>query len=71
MARLGNEKTGIVRSDPKFKKWVEDLARLKAFQEKERITPSRITEAIYNQYNKYPDLLNEIKRTKLGKWKSK
>ena len=71
MAKIGKLRTEIVRSDPKFKKWVEDLSRMKSFQEKDRITPSRITEAIYNQYTRYPNLLAEIKQAKLGKWKSK
>lgn len=71
MADMNKKRTELIRVDPKFKKWVEDLGRLKSFQEKDRITPSRITEAIYKQYNKYPNLLNEIKISKLGKWKSK
>jgi len=71
MADINKKRTELIRVDPKFKKWIEDLSRFKAFQEKDKITPSRITEAIYNQYNKYPNLLNEIKVSKLGKWKSK
>jgi len=71
MANMNRKRTEITRVDPKFKKWVEDLSRFKSFQEKDKITPSRITEAIYKQYNKYPDLLNEIKMAKLGKWKGK
>ena len=71
MADITKRRTELIRVDPKFKKWIEDLSRYKAFQEKDKITPSRITEAIYNQYNKYPNLLNEIKISKLGKWNSK
>ena len=71
MADIRKKRTEILRSDPEFKRWVDDLSRLKSFQEKDKITPSRITEAIYKQYNKYPELLNEIKKSKLGKWKSK
>jgi len=71
MANMRKKRTEILRSDPLFKKWIDDLSRLKSFQEKDKITPSRITEAIYNQYNKYPELLEEIKKSKLGKWKSK
>jgi len=71
MADVNKKRTELIRVDPQFKKWVEDLSRFKAFQEKDKITPSRITEAIYKQYNKYPDLLNEIKITKLGRWKGK
>jgi len=71
MANINKRRTELIRVDPKFKKWIEDLSRFKAFQEKDKITPSRITEAIYNQYNKYPNLLNEIKISKLGKWNSK
>jgi len=71
MANKNLKRTEITRVDPKFKKWVDDLSRLKSFQEKDKITPSRITEAIYKQYNKYPDLLEEMKRAKLGRWKGK
>jgi len=71
MARIGKARTEIVRADPKFKKWIEELSRMKSFQEKDRITPSRITEAMFNQYNRYPNLIEEIKKTKLGRWKSK
>lgn len=71
MAKIGKARTEIGRQDPKFKNWIDNLARMKSFQENDRITPSRITEAIYNQYNKYPNLLDELKKTKLGRWKSK
>jgi len=71
MADMNKKRTEIIRADPQFKKWIDDLSRLKSFQEKDKITPSRITEAIYKQYNKYPDLLNEIKIAKLGRWKGK
>ena len=70
MAKMNGKRTGIIRADPEFKKFVDDMSRLKSFQEKDKITPSRITEAIYNQYNKYPELLNELKKRKLGRWKS-
>ena len=71
MANKNLKRTEIVRVDPNFKKFVNDLSRLKSFQEKDKITPSRITEAIYKQYNKYPNLLEEIKLSKLGRWKGK
>ena len=71
MADRNRKRTEIIRADPQFKRWVDDLSRLKSFQEKDKITPSRITGAIYKQYSKYPDLLNEIKKTKLGRWKGK
>ena len=71
MARIGSKRTGGIRVDPDFKKFVDDLSMFKANQEKIRITPSRITQAMYNQYIKYPNLLEEIKKAKLGKWKSK
>ena len=69
MANKG--RTEIIRTDPKFKKFIEEMSRFKSFQENDKITPSRITEAIYNQYTKYPDLLNEMKNCKLGRWNSK
>jgi hypothetical protein len=69
MADMNKKRTEVLRSNPKFKKFVEELSRLKTFQENEPIYPSRITEAMFNQYNKYPELLNEIKKSKLGKGK--
>ena len=71
MAVIDKKRTEVLRADPDFKRMVEELSRLKAMQEKTDIKPSRITQAIYNQYMKYPDLLSEIKINKLGKWKSK
>ena len=71
MANMNKQRTVTLRTDPDFKKFVQELSRLKSAQENEDIKPSRITQAIYNQYIKYPEVLNEIKRTKLGKWKSK
>jgi len=69
MANINRKRTELIRVDPNFKKWVEEMSRLKSYQEKDKITPSRITQAIYKQYNKYPNLLDEIKLTKLGEWK--
>ena len=71
MAKIGKKRTAGLRTDPDFKEFVDNLARFKADQEKTQITPSRITQAMFNQYNKYPNLLEEIKKAKLGKWKSK
>jgi len=55
------------RVNPEFKTFLDDLRRFKSEQEKEDITNSRITQAILNQYKKYPELTNEIKKSKLGK----
>ncbi len=71
MADMNKKRTEIIRADPQFKKWVVDLSRFKSNQEKDKITPSRITKAIYKQYNKYPNLLDEIKLSTLGRWKGK
>ena len=71
MADLTKKRTGVLRADPKFKEFIAELSRFKSFHEKDRIDSSRITEAIYNQYNKYPTLLEELKRAKLGRWQSK
>jgi len=70
MAIKRSKKTDTLRADPEFKRWVESLSRMKAAQENEKITPSRITQAIYKQYLKYPELQEEIKKAKLGRWKS-
>jgi len=59
-------KSELTRVDPEFKKFLGDLSRFKSEQEREDIRNSRITKAILNQYNKYPELLREIKKSKLG-----
>ena len=66
MANMNLKRTEVLRTDPDFKKFVQDLSRFKSNQEKIDIKPSRITRAIFNQYNKYPNLLEEIKMSKLG-----
>ena len=71
MANMSKKKSEVVRSCPEFKAFVDKMSRLKSAQENDKITPSRITEAIYNQYTKYPDLLTELKISKLGRWKAK
>ena len=67
---INKKRTDIVRVDPEFKKWIDDTCRFKSYQEKDKISPSRITQAIYNLRKKYP-IDEEIKVAKLGKWKSK
>ena len=69
MAVIGRKKTELARVDPDFNRFIKNLCFEKSAQEREPIMSSRITQAMYKQYLKYPDLLNEIKRTKLGKWK--
>lgn len=71
MANMNRKRTEVLRADPEFKKFVQELCRMKSAQEHTDIKPSRITRAMFNQYNKYPQLLEEIKRTTLGKWKGK
>lgn len=68
MANMKLRRTGNVRSDPDWKKWCEEMARWKSYQEKENISPSRITQAVFNLRKKYP-IDDEIKLSKLGKWK--
>jgi hypothetical protein len=68
---MNKKRTTTIRSCPEFKDLVMSLSRLKSQQENTEIKSSRITEAIYNQYNKYPNLLEEIKKSKLGRWKAK
>lgn len=70
MANMSRKRTEVVRADPEFKKFVDEMCKLKSFQENDKITSSRITKAIYNQYSKYPELLNELRKRKLGRWKS-
>jgi len=65
MAKKNNE---LIRADPEFKKFVNDLRRFKSSQEKKDISTARITRAMFNQYKKYPDLIDEIKISKLGEF---
>jgi hypothetical protein len=61
-------KTDTLRVDPEFKEWVKEMSRMKSFQEKDKIDASRITQAVFNLRKKYP-IDDEIKLSKLGKWK--
>ena len=67
---MNKKRTELMRTDPNFKKWIEEMSRYKTFQEKVKITPARLTQAVFNLRNKYP-IDDEIKLSKLGKWKSK
>lgn len=69
MANMNRKRTEVLRTDPEFKKFVQELSRIKSAQENVDVKPSRITRAMFNQYKKYPKLLEEIKLSKLGKWK--
>jgi len=62
-------RTETLRTDPDFKKFVLDLSRIKSEKEKDEIKSSRITQAMFNQYQKHPELISEIKFKKLGRWK--
>ena len=66
MANMSLKKSEVLRIDADFKKFVQELSRFKSHQEKVDIKPTRITKAIFNQYNKYPELIEEIKFKKLG-----
>ena len=70
MANIKLKRSEVSRVDPDYKKWIDELSRFKTFQEKEKITPVRLTQAIFNLRKKYP-IDDELKLSKLGKWKSK
>ena len=63
------KKTELMRVDPEFKKLVQELSYTKSAQEKDKISSSRITQAMKNQYMKYPELTKEINTTRLGRFK--
>jgi len=63
---MAKRNSDILRVDADFKKFVESLSRFKANQEGIKIPPSRITKAMFNQYQKYPKLLDEMNLSKLG-----
>jgi len=66
MANLNRKRTEVIRTAPEFKKFVQELSRFKSNQENKDIKSARITKAMFNQYNKYPELIKEIKFTELG-----
>ena len=68
---IRKKRSETLRTDPEFKRFVQELSRTKSVQEKCDIKPTRITQAMLNQYRKYPNLLDEIRKTTLGKWKTK
>jgi len=70
MANMKLRKSEVSRVDPEYKEWIDDLSRFKSNQEKEKITPVRLTQAIFNLRKKYP-IDDEIKLSRLGKWKPK
>jgi len=67
---INKKRSEIIRVDPQFKKWLEETARFKSAQENCDIKPTRLTQAIFNLRFKYP-IDDELKLSKLGKWKSK
>jgi len=66
MANMNRERTEVIRVPSEFKKWIQDLRRFKSEQEKADIKTSRIAKAMLNQYKKYPNLVNEIRFSKLS-----
>ena len=70
MANLNKKRTITIRCDPDFKTWVNKMSRFKSNQEDDDIKSSRITQAVFNLRFKYP-IDDEIKKAKLGKWKSR
>ena len=71
MANINLKRSEVLRTDAEFKKFVQDLSRFKSNQEKIDIKASRITKAMFNQYQKYPELVKEIKSRKLKDEKRK
>jgi hypothetical protein len=70
MADMRKKRSEIGRMSAEFKKWAEEMSRLKSYQENQKISPARITLAVYNLRNKYP-IDDEIRLSKLGKHKQK
>ena len=64
---MGKNRTKVMRVDPLMKQFLEEMQMKKLVKEK-RITPmSRITLAMFNQYNKYPKLKKELENSDLRK----
>ena len=65
MRNPNKHRTEVVRADPQFKKFIQELQAIKFQKQKKFIHSSRITLAMFNQYNKYPDLLKELQNADL------
>jgi hypothetical protein len=65
MALIKQPKTRVVRTHPNFEKLIKDIQVKKFQQQKKMVKSSRITLAIFNQYKKYPELLEELRRAEL------
>ena len=63
---MANRNVGVVKCPREVRDWVNDVARFKSMQEKQTIPQQRIMRAMFNQYKKYPELLDEIKKSTLG-----
>ena len=62
---IRKRRTEVVRTDPKFKEMIKDIQAKKFMQDKRMVKSSRITLAICNQYNKYPELMRELEKADL------
>jgi len=62
---MNNTRTQPVRAHPSFSNMIKSLQAKKFQQQKRFIRSSRITLAIFNQYNKYPDLIKELEESDL------
>ena len=60
MANMNRKRSEVLRTDGEFKKFVQEISMFKSLQEKTEIKPTRITRAMFNQYKKYHELIEEI-----------
>lgn len=58
-------KTGILRVNMDFSDLIKEIKFKKQSEQKREIKSSRITQAMFNQYKKYPNLLKELERADL------
>jgi len=57
---VNKKRTTTMRSDPLFADFIKGIQAKKLVDEKRFVKSSRITKAIFNQYQKYPNLLKEL-----------
>ncbi len=62
---MDKNRTEVMRVDPNLKKFIEDMQMKKLMKDKKLTKTSRITRAIFNQYQKYPDLIKELEKAEL------
>lgn len=60
MANMNRSRTIPTRTDPKFADLIKEVQAKNLKEKKKFVKTSRVTKAMYNQYMKYPALMEEL-----------